>query len=276
MEGLCVKGHSCPFWHGNPEELAQVVTQSVAQSSSQQKTQPAPATVTPLNESHFPSLGNTPKSNKIDFWAPNYGSVTQQFASVSSPQSKFSSIKTTRKKNSSQKVKKVRDDGTPWLSTGDSAASTYLKHREEAIQVALDRNRLFQRATDAFLSGNKAAAKTFSLEARRLNDILESLHSEASTKIFDERNAGLGQDRGLIDLHGLHDKEAVSQLSVFLSRAPRGSNVKVVTGTGHHSRLGYSSLESAVKDFLSERGYRFAQAQRGDGMSGMYIVYLPS
>ncbi|KAJ1336372.1 hypothetical protein BSLG_007156 [Batrachochytrium salamandrivorans] len=76
-----------------------------------------------------------------------------------------------------------------WVSTGDTLAASYVEYRHEAIEVALNRNKLFQRATEAFLAGNKAAARALSLSAKRLNDEVEQLHNIAAKKIFTARNA---------------------------------------------------------------------------------------
>jgi hypothetical protein len=82
-------------------------------------------------------------------------------------------------------------------------ASSYYKHRKEAIELAIERNKLLQQATEAYLSGNKATAKAFSLQAHELNKELDLLNNTAANKIYTERN----QQDGVVDLHGLHEDE---------------------------------------------------------------------
>jgi hypothetical protein len=129
------------------------------------------------------------------------------------------------------------------------------------------------RATEAYLMGNKAAAKQFSLEAHRLNQQLSELHKEASYKIFSERNTPNRLQSGILDLHGLHDEESVQLLSETLKKI-KNSELKVITGTGHHSRLGYASVEPAIRQFLIQNNYKWKQGKMKDGRGGLFTIFI--
>lgn len=107
--------------------------------------------------------------------------------------------------------------------SGSAVATEYAKHRSEAIEHALARNKFFQvcrphgspspraltclhqRATEAFRNGDGALARQMSLQGRWHNEQMAMLHARASEKIFASRNAALGgAGAQVIDLHGLH------------------------------------------------------------------------
>jgi DNA-nicking Smr family endonuclease len=175
------------------------------------------------------------------------------------------------------------------MSTGGSLASLYDKARAEAAQAAIERNKFFQRATEAYISGNKKAAKTFSEEGRRLNKIVEEANMEAANYIFQARNsnrptigAGVASKGGgsehLLDLHGLHPNEAAYYLNAALEDLRKlhfRGMLSVVTGTGHHSQGGQGAkLLPLVKQQLKAGGYSFREASLEDGKGGLFIVYL--
>ncbi|KAL2915497.1 hypothetical protein HK105_204898 [Polyrhizophydium stewartii] len=194
-----------------------------------------------------------------------------------------------------------------WFSTGDAVAASYAEERREAAEMAIHRNQLFQRATEAYLAGNKAAARAFSLSAKQLNDRVEQLHANAAQRIFESRNrrpagpvgapslapaaatavAGVaagatssvvgGRLQHMVDLHGLHPNEAVALLQRELDtlvRAGFSGQLVVVTGTGHHSRGQRAKVLPAVREHLQRGGWRPADGTLEDGRGGMLVVQM--
>lgn len=261
LQGFCAQGTHCQFMHG--QEVVNRVT--ARPEAVKEPVAPPPG----LGPEAFPSLlpGQDTKARSLDFSSANYQSLSKRVDS--SPVRLESSFSSNAYRGP---VSRVKTDEASWVATGDTLASSYYKHRSSAIEVALERNRLFQQATQCFLSGHKAAAKKFSLEARRLNDELQVLQAQAGLRIYEERNAS--KDSGVMDLHGLYPQEALAKLKEGLSRIRGQQTVRVITGTGHHSRLGHSRLETAVREFLSQSRYRWAETSMNDGRGGSFVVYL--
>lgn len=135
------------------------------------------------------------------------------------------------------------------------------------------RNRFFSRATAYYLQGDGAKAKAYSNEAKYYNRLMQQMHTEASQRIFEERN----QNEAFVDLHGLHVDEALDILHERLEKLKGyGGIVYVVTGTGHHSgaqsRKG-SKLKPSVEAYLRDENYRFAETSiEGDNKGGIFAI----
>lgn len=132
------------------------------------------------------------------------------------------------------------------------------------------------RATEAYLSGNKAAARAFSLKANQLNEQVSLLHSEAAKSIFNERNTKLFSSNGeaVVDLHALHPLEAIGLLddSIKTLTAKRyKGRLIIVTGTGHHSR-GRVKVLPAIRAHLESGGWKPKEASLSDGKGGMLVI----
>ena len=140
------------------------------------------------------------------------------------------------------------------------------------------------RATEAYLSGNKAAARSLSLSAHQLNSQVSQLHAEAAKSIFKKRNPHLSlggtntfkDGNAIIDLHGLHPNEGIEilddALKELVGKKFKGK-VIIVTGTGHHSR-GRIKVAPAIKQHLIGNGWKPKEASLSDGKGGMFVVHL--
>ncbi|RUP49117.1 hypothetical protein BC936DRAFT_143257 [Jimgerdemannia flammicorona] len=254
-------------------------------------TRPAPPShpISPKDEDEFPSLSTAlqqkknPKQKKGTAFPPYYPPTN--FATIAATPAKLTpSTPTPRSRNSTPArilAHLQRPISVPWLTTGSALNRSYLRERAQAINLGTQRNRLFQRATAAYLRGDGAAARALSLEARRLNTLMRSTHAEASKRIFAARNS----EGAFVDLHGLHVDEAVSvlgeRLEMLAGEGFRGV-VYVVTGTGHHSgALGIGSskakLRPAIEAWLEEGGWRFAETSVvGDTKGGVFAVEVGS
>ncbi|KAI9103249.1 hypothetical protein DFS34DRAFT_576563 [Phlyctochytrium arcticum] len=281
LRGHCVKEDQCEFTHGNV--LAQTVgSLSSPEPFTSRKAEQVKDTIIPERDS-FPALSNAKVTKKFDFWGP-----TKDFAKVA--KQKAVTDKSVMNKYQEERRLKVAMEKRPvkirqvqWVSTGDNVAAAYANHRQHAIEAAIQRNQLFQRATEAYLAGNKAAAKAFSLQAHALNDEVTELHREAGARIFAERNqvfstrgTNNGQESS-VDLHGLHPNEAVDMLETTLRQLRQerfNGQLVVVTGTGHHSQGQRARIYPAVKNFLREKNFSFKEGSMVDGRGGMFSIRM--
>lgn len=139
---------------------------------------------------------------------------------------------------------------------------------------------LLRRATEAYLSGNKAAAKAFSLGAHRLNERVQELHRQAGQRIFESRNTVSAQPSGserVIDLHGLHPSEACEMLEVTIGRLQRegySGHIVVITGTGHHSRGQKAKVLPAIREYLHGVGFRYEEGSMKDKRGGIFTIMI--
>ncbi|CAM9949758.1 unnamed protein product, partial [Hapterophycus canaliculatus] len=114
------------------------------------------------------------------------------------------------------------------------------------------RNKLFTLATEAFRRGEGMVARDLARRGRELNLQMKEKHRQAAAEIFASRNPGdQARDtpmRQTVDLHGLHVSEAMEALDREMAAlANRGvCSVKVLTGTGHHSKGPTSKVCAAL------------------------------
>lgn len=164
------------------------------------------------------------------------------------------------------------------FETGATVASQYQDHRGDARSYAIARNTLFEQATRAFLSGDKKLAKELGEKGRHYNMLMKESHSNAARAIYSSRNAeslsGSTSGRPIIDLHGLHVKEAQSLLGNTLDELKsmgKISQVDVVVGEGKHSKGSqqHSRLRHGVVQYLTMSGYQYKEPY-----VGMLTVFL--
>ncbi|KAF8714813.1 hypothetical protein HU200_027343 [Digitaria exilis] len=178
----------------------------------------------------------------------------------------------------------------------------YFNYRKDALKMMRAATKHSQSASSAFLRGDHATAKEFSLRAQEERTAAEKLNNKAAEEIFRLRNRN--NDIWKIDMHGLHASEAVALLEKHLYtiefqqpgnnsastedlanleaaysesttgskfelaaekvvlRRPKQAILHVITGIGKHSK-GQASLPIAVRSFLIENGYRFDELRPG-------------
>ncbi|KAF9111716.1 hypothetical protein BGX27_004558 [Mortierella sp. AM989] len=150
----------------------------------------------------------------------------------------------------------------PWLETGSTLNSEYLKSRAQAIEYGKARNRCFELATQAYLTNDGASAAKLSSQGREYNDLMMATHRDASRQIFNSRNQSMVKSttkgETWIDLHGLHVDESLAFLDEFMEKLEKEvytGTVYVVTGTGNHSSNSRAKLKPAIIDWLESWGY---------------------
>ncbi|KNC76864.1 hypothetical protein SARC_10662 [Sphaeroforma arctica JP610] len=158
-----------------------------------------------------------------------------------------------------------------WKSAGKDVNALYTRARGEAVGHSRLRGQYFQRAAEAYRSGNRQGAAAFSKEGRMHHDLALKLQREACELIFSSRNTRHSPE---VDLHGLHVSEALELLEGLLGRAAESNEyICIITGTGRHSVQGRARLRPAVEKYLTNHGYSYTDAST-DQRGGMIKVKL--
>jgi DNA-nicking Smr family endonuclease len=95
---------------------------------------------------------------------------------------------------------------------------------------------------------------------------MKQLHKVAAKEIFDSRN----KHEAYIDLHGLHVDEGLDLIHERLTGlGDYHGTVYVITGTGHHSRGRQGQLQPALRQWLDQQCWPWAETSlRGDNNRG--------
>jgi DNA-nicking Smr family endonuclease len=139
--------------------------------------------------------------------------------------------------------------------------------RKNASNLALERNRYFNLAIQAFQRGDGKKAKEFSEKGKKANVEMHQLNFEASSKLL-EKNENESNNNTL-DLHGFFVKEALEILEDYLfhfkkkSKILYSKKVFVITGTGQHSKNGKAKLRPAVQEYLKKSNFKFKEIHPG-------------
>ncbi|KJE88940.1 hypothetical protein CAOG_00508 [Capsaspora owczarzaki ATCC 30864] len=166
-----------------------------------------------------------------------------------------------------------------WVSTGADLRDLYQSRRQQAADLAVERNKLLVHASNAFKSGDGRSAASLSAKARDFDRQMQRLHSEAADAIFAERNPNLIVQNGTValDVHGLHIGEAVDMVERFLLAPSTPYQwVQVITGTGHHSAQSRAKLLPALKAFCSANSYQYREHGMNDGRGGVVLIRVPT
>ncbi|THH30436.1 hypothetical protein EUX98_g3754 [Antrodiella citrinella] len=147
----------------------------------------------------------------------------------------------------------------------------YMSLRARANDAGDKMAQCFERSHQAYASGDKAGAKTLSVEGKKHQQDMEKLNREASEWIFGQNN--MDSKQGEIDLHGLYVKEAISYTDQAIQNARRrgDSEVVLIVGKGLHSRGGIAKLKPAIEELMQKHSL---VAQLDPQNTGVLIVTL--
>lgn len=101
---------------------------------------------------------------------------------------------------------------------------------------------------------------------------MRKAHREAAMLLYEERNKDSSTSKETyIDLHGLHPEEAIEYLEhVLLEHQKSSRPVYAITGTGHHSKNGKDKVGKAIRGWLNEWKYAYAEFNvPGDNLGGI-------
>ena len=195
----------------------------------------------------------------------------------------------------------------PWVSTGAAVSGAYAEARERARALCVARNVAFEQATQAYLRGDKAAAKELGAQGRGFAAEMREEHERAAASIFESRNnahspplpsssrASPRSDSVItLDLHGLHVAEGVAAVERAIerareesrggsgggrggaaasARAARATTLNLIVGAGRHTTHGAgrrARLPLAVKRKLDELGVEWEEG-RVEGMVAAFV-----
>ncbi|CAO2836546.1 unnamed protein product [Amaranthus hypochondriacus] len=149
----------------------------------------------------------------------------------------------------------------------------YLKCRKEAFEMIDIAKRLSQERKNACAKGDHTSAKRLSEKAAMTWKAAHKLNIKAGQDILKTTNKKNGIMK--IDLHGLHPFEAIQAVKKRLniietkpktlcssSKIGKPLLLEVITGVGKHSR-GVAKLPTAVRTFLTDKGYQFNEGRPG-------------
>ncbi len=245
--GGCVNGENCPFTHCLAEKNEGTADGQLAGSKEALP-----------NSSDFPSLGN--KTSAAMSAGVNYKSALSK-----NPTNQNQAVRRSEFGSSFMKSSKKYHifSQSDWVSSGESLCNDYIKIREDARRLAVERNQHFEMATNAYITGNSETARSLSLKGKELNEEMWRLQSIAAKNIFLKRNSKSSILENKVDLHGLHVNEALSIFEDILyfreDKAPSAfleslglQHLKIdqllyiITGTGNHSEIVFNQDKKAV------------------------------
>lgn len=264
---------------------------------------PAPAAST----ADFPALGTevpTTTGGACSTWASK--AKTGGVPSLTAQQPRARPPPGFVSRSLSEPTRDIWSSGVQQVTTGAALSSQYAEARRDARDLAIARNKCFEEATRAFQRGDKALAKELGAKGRecvvlmlvlgrarlfccshappsvthtpslflRYNQAMAAAHEVAAQSIFDSRNdVSISHGgRRVIDLHGLHVKEATGKLLEILDTAKRRGveqEIDVVVGEGKHSKTNSGVLRRSVVDAVERAGFRFRE-----NYAGLLTVYL--
>ncbi|KAF3047149.1 hypothetical protein E8E12_011474 [Didymella heteroderae] len=150
--------------------------------------------------------------------------------------------------------------------SNSDAEAEYDRLRDLARQEAAKRSSCFDRAHQAYESGDGARAHELSEEGKQHAAKMEQYNRQARDYIFRENNANGRVQSDTIDLHGLFVEEAEDVLEERI-KAARGrgeDHLHVIVGKGNHSRNHVQKIKPRVEQVCRELGLQY-QTEENEG-----------
>ncbi|KAL1593126.1 hypothetical protein SLS60_010733 [Paraconiothyrium brasiliense] len=144
-------------------------------------------------------------------------------------------------------------------SSSDTEAE-YDRLRDLARQEAAQRSSCFDRAHQAYESGDGARAHELSEEGKRHAAQMDKYNRQARDYIFRANNSEGRVASDTVDLHGLFVEEAEDILEERIKEAKRQgqTHLHVIVGKGNHSRGHVQKIKPRVEQVCSELGLQYA------------------
>lgn len=136
----------------------------------------------------------------------------------------------------------------------------YDRLRGLARQEAAQRSSCFDRAHQAYESGDGARAHELSEEGKRHASQMDAYNRQARDFIFRANNSEGRVASDTIDLHGLYVEEAEDVLEERIKEARRQgqTHLHVIVGKGNHSRNHVQKIKPRVEQVCQELGLQYA------------------
>eukprot|EP00178_Gracilaria_changii_P020201 TRINITY_DN5870_c0_g1_i1.p1 TRINITY_DN5870_c0_g1~~TRINITY_DN5870_c0_g1_i1.p1 ORF type:complete len:194 (+),score=53.64 TRINITY_DN5870_c0_g1_i1:1-582(+) len=159
-----------------------------------------------------------------------------------------------------EKKEKKKDEDRPTLEEATAETEElWKKYRKSVDEHAKKRGEYFDQSKKEYEAGNKAEAKELSEKGHKETELMEKAQKKAAEAIFKSKNKN--QPEGTIDLHGLLQKEALLIVEEQLEKAKKKgkSELRIITGAGHHSDKEGPKIKPAVQKFLNEQKYKWSE-----------------
>jgi DNA-nicking Smr family endonuclease len=143
----------------------------------------------------------------------------------------------------------------------------YRDIREEAFELANQRNDLFQRARKAFSDGIPEYGYELLDRVKAINEMMKDAHQAAMVATFNSHNRHIHDPSvHAVDLHGLHVTEAINMLELVIHEKKRQGikHLRVITGAGKHSGKRGAKLLPAVFQYLRSHNIGHSQTSPGE------------
>lgn len=150
--------------------------------------------------------------------------------------------------------------------SNSDAEAEYDRLRDLARQEAAKRSSCFDRAHQAYESGDGARAHDLSQEGKQHAAKMEEYNRQARDYIFRENNANGRVQDDTIDLHGLFVEEAEDVLEerIKAARSRGETHLHVIVGKGNHSRNHVQKIKPRVEQVCRELGLQY-QTEENEG-----------
>jgi len=179
----------------------------------------------------------------------------------------------------------VLHQSTPYMASSPVLSSAPLEHakvlqgdwvrkREEAYFANVARRTMAHLSSLAYHRGNRALAKDLSHKSRQmLRQATEANAAAMKLLELSERNA----DIAVLDLHGFHVEEAMGVLKrrIHLCQSRGTRTLRVITGYGHHSKMGEGKIRNTVLQFLRDEGDKLELRTHNTGPGEVTIAFRP-
>lgn len=151
----------------------------------------------------------------------------------------------------------------------DTEDPEYQDFRAEANLQRRRQLESFAKAAEAYKQGHKEVASFYAQQGHLHGQRMNEANHRAAVQIFERVNSSL-LPQNILDLHGLHVDEALEHLNYVLEKKTRECEqglcrpqLSVITGRGNHSLGGVARIRPAVRDYLTNKHYRFTEPKPG-------------
>uniref|UniRef100_A0A8B9EYC1 NEDD4 binding protein 2 n=1 Tax=Amazona collaria TaxID=241587 RepID=A0A8B9EYC1_9PSIT len=173
-------------------------------------------------------------------------------------------------KNQEKKAKKSKEEDEPLTEILQKIEyPQYDDLRAEAFCHQQKRQECLKKAGEAHCMGMKSVAAFYAHQGHLHEQKMKEANHAAAVQIFEKVNTSL-LPMNVLDLHGLHVDEAVTQLSRVLQEKSEEYQqtggkpyLCVITGRGSHSQGGVARIRPAAMRYLTSHNFRFTEIKPG-------------
>lgn len=155
------------------------------------------------------------------------------------------------------------------LGYQDIEEPAYQDFRAEANVQWFKQQEAFSKAAEAYRCNKRQVASFYAQQGHLHGQKMREANHRAALCIFERVNASL-LPQNVLDLHGLHVKEAVEHLARVLTEKSTEykqglcrPQLSVITGRGNRSQGGVARIRPAVIDYLRSKHYEFVEPNVG-------------